>query len=290
MKEIVVVSGKGGTGKTSITAALGAIVGNSAVLADCDVDAANLHILFDPQNVKEKDFWGGKTAYISRDLCDNCGICAEGCRFDAITTSGNYNVDPLKCEGCSLCEHLCPNKAIKMVINKAGRYYSSQSRFGNWFISAELFAAQENSGKLVNTVKSLARQVAAENNISQIIIDGPPGISCPTISSLSGASLAVIVTEATKSGYHDLARIIELIKQFRIKAVCIVNKFDLNNDLIDDVKTLCSNNSIDIVSKIPFNNNFNKSLQKGLTLMEIKDGLLESEIENIWKEIKRRLN
>ena len=290
MKEVAIVSGKGGTGKTSIAAALGVLAGNNAVIADCDVDAANMHILYNPRDIEENDFLGGKVAVIDNDLCNSCGVCVSQCRFDAIDDIGQYKVDPIKCEGCSLCKYICQNNAIKMEANKAGRYYKSKSRFNSWFVSAELFAAQENSGKLVNVVKSEARQLASENNLSQIIIDGPPGISCPTISSLSGTSLAVVVTEATRSGYHDLIRIIELIKKLKIDALCVINKFDLNDAVISDITELCNKNDVAIISKIPFSDSFNKALQNGLTLLEGEDNLIKSEIEKIWKEINRRLN
>ena len=216
MKEIVVISGKGGTGKTSIAAALGVLAGQDAVMVDCDVDAANMHLLYDPKIYSENKFFSGKTAVIDYDQCTLCGNCFDACRFDAIKLAvDKYIIDEINCEGCSLCSHLCPENAIKMEIQKTGDWYISKSKYNNWFVFAKLGIAQENSGKLVSKVKSEARELADKENKQFIIIDGPPGIGCPAISSLSGASEVLIVTEATNSGCNDLFRLIDLDKSFQ---------------------------------------------------------------------------
>lgn len=289
MNEIVVMSGKGGTGKTSILAALGSLAGKEAVVADCDVDAANMHLLYDPQITLSEKFWSGKAAVIDYDKCSNCGNCLNVCRFDAIKLdTDKYTVDELNCEGCSLCYHICPENAIRMEIQHTGDCFISKSKFQNWFVFAKLGIAQENSGKLVSKVKSDARNIAEREGSKFILIDGPPGIGCPAISSISGASEVLIVTEATNSGKHDLIRLIELINHFKIHASCIINKADLNLEAADQIEEVCYKNDIRVISKIPFTLNFTKALEQGLTLAEYDDDPLKNEINNIWNQIKNR--
>ncbi len=289
MNEIVVMSGKGGTGKTSILAALGACAGQDAVVADCDVDAANMHLLYDPQIMSSEKFWSGKAAVIDYDKCSNCGNCLNVCRFDAVKLiSDRYTIDELNCEGCSLCYHICPENAIRMEIQQTGDCFISKSKFQNWFVFAKLGIAQENSGKLVSKVKSEARNIAEREGTKFILIDGPPGIGCPAISSLSGASEVLIVTEATNSGKHDLIRLIELINHFKIHASCIINKVDLNQKAANQVEEVCYKNDIRVISKIPFTLSFTKALEQGLTLAEYDDNKLKNEINNIWYQIKNR--
>ena len=287
MKEIVVMSGKGGTGKTSILAALGVSAGNEAVVVDCDVDAANMHLLYDPIIKSTEKFWSGKTAVIDYDKCNNCGSCFNFCRFDAIKlVEDKYIIDEINCEGCSLCRHICPDNAIMMEIQHTGDWFISESKFHNSFVFAKLGIAQENSGKLVSKVKSEARIIAEKEDAHYILIDGPPGIGCPAISSISGASEVLIVTEATISGKHDLNRLIELINHFKIPASCIINKFDLNTEVAKQIEEVCSKNNIPVISKIPFTQGFNNALEEGLTLAEYDDEILKNEITNIWQHIK----
>jgi len=286
MNEIVVISGKGGTGKTSITAALGALAGRNTIVADCDVDAANMHLLYNPQINSSEKFWSGKTALINYDKCTACGSCLDDCRFNAIKLKeDSYIIDEINCEGCSLCSHLCPENAISMKTQKAGDWFISKSKFNNWFVYAELGIAQENSGKLVSKVKSVTRKLADKENINFILIDGPPGLGCPTISSLSGASEVLIVTEASNSGYHDLCRLIDLINHFKIQASCIINKVDLNPESAKRIEEICNQNSIRVISKIPFTISFNNALKQGLTLTEYDDEILKQEINHIWNQI-----
>lgn len=289
MKEIVVMSGKGGTGKTSILAALGAVAGKEAVVADCDVDAANMHLLYNPQIKSAEKFWGGKTAIIDYGKCNNCGSCLNVCRFDAIKIeTDRYIVDEINCEGCSLCSHMCPENAIKMEPQQTGDWFTSKSKFNNWFVFAKLGIAQENSGKLVSKVKSESRNIAEKEGAKYILIDGPPGIGCPAISSISGASEVLIVTEATNSGKHDLVRLIELINHFKISASCIINKVDLNQEAANQIEEVCCKNDIQVISKIPFTLSFTQALEQGLTLAEYDDDKLKNEINNIWQQLKSR--
>lgn len=289
MNEIVVMSGKGGTGKTSILAALGVSASNEAVVADCDVDAANMHLLYNPQIKSSEKFWSGKIAQIDYDRCSNCGTCLDFCHFNAIMyKSDKYTIDEVNCEGCSLCSHLCPENAIRMETQQTGNWYISKSKYNNWFVFAKLGIAQENSGKLVNKVKHEARNIAEKEGIDYILIDGPPGIGCPAISSISGATEVLIVTEATISGKHDLDRLIELINHFKVPASCIINKADLNLDAVKQIEEVCFKNNIKIISKIPFTESFTHALEEGLTLAEYEDEILKKEINNIWQSIKRK--
>ena len=288
MKEVVVMSGKGGTGKTSILAALGACAGNEAVVADCDVDAANMHLLYHPQIKSSQKFWSGKISHIDYDLCSNCGSCFDLCRFDAIKySSERYIIHEINCEGCSLCSHLCPENAISMEPQQTGDWHISKSKYHNWFVFAKLGIAQENSGKLVSKVKSEARNIAEKEGTQFLLIDGPPGIGCPAISSLSGANEVLIVTEATISGKHDLVRLIELISHFKIPASCIINKADLNVEVAEEIEDVCNENDIKVISKIPFTQSFTNALEEGLTLVDYKDEKLKKEINNIWQYIKK---
>ena len=287
MKEIVVISGKGGTGKTSITAAIGVLAGNQAVVADCDVDAANLHLLYNPDTQQDNEFWSGKTAVIDYDKCIDCGICEEKCRFDAISqVNAKYVIDEVSCEGCSVCHYLCPTKAISMNENKAGDWFKSKSRFGNWFVHAKLGIGQENSGKLVSKVKEEAKKIAENENISYVIVDGPPGVGCPVISSFSGASSILIVTEATQSGLHDLKRLVELVEYFKAKATCIINKFDLNLEVSNEIEEFCGKHNIRVINKIPYHSVFFDALQDSKTVIETNEQSIKIKIEEIWNHLK----
>ncbi len=284
MKEIVVMSGKGGTGKTSITAALGALAGSKAVMADCDVDAANLHLLFAPKIEQEEDFYSGKKAVIDYDLCTDCGICEEKCAFDAINLQdGRFVVDEVSCEGCSVCFHLCPVDAIHMEENLAGKWYRSQSRFGNPFVFAHLGIGQENSGKLVSKVKQEAKKVAEETHAPFLFVDGPPGVGCPVISSLSNGNHVLIVTEASESGLHDLQRLVELIEYFKIKASCVINKNDLNQESDLAIGDFCVEHDIPVISRIPFHPAFYETLEQGKTLIESGHREIVKKIETIYE-------
>ncbi len=288
MNEIVVLSGKGGTGKTSIAAALGVLAGSEAVVADCDVDAANMHLLYDPDKREDNEFWSGKTAVIDSEKCSGCGFCVEKCRFDAIhQIDGEFVVDVIGCEGCSVCHYMCPEKAISMIDNRAGDWFVSKSRFGNWFVHARLGVGQDNSGKLVSQVKQEARRIAASERIPFVIIDGPPGIGCPAIASVSGAAHVLIVTEATGSGLHDLERLVGLIEYFKVSASCVINKFDINPDVGGEIDRFCSEHGVAVINTIPYDTVFFEALRDGKTLVEADSVRIKQKVEEIWDHLKK---
>jgi len=288
MKEIVVMSGKGGTGKTSIAAALGVLAGQRAVVTDCDVDAANLHLLYEPERLETHEFRNGKRASIDEASCSLCGICQAKCRFDAIDfAGGRYSVDPLSCEGCAVCSYFCPEEAIEMREVTAGEWFLSRSRFGNWFVHARLGIGEGNSGKLVSRVKQEARKIAEREHAVCVIADGPPGIGCPVIASLSGADHVLIVTEATCSGLHDLRRLIDLIEFFQIDASCVINKSDLNQEVGSEIERFCRQRGIATVARIPYSRVFPDSLQDGKTIVEMGDLEMEHKIGQVWDYLSK---
>lgn len=251
IKEIVVISGKGGTGKTTITSSLIPYF-QDIVIGDCDVDAPNLQILFNPQNSKKESFYGMKKAKLDRELCIDCGKCYEVCRFDAIE-------NPKKCESCSICEYVCPVGAIKMVDNKAGEIYVSETKYGK-MVHACLFPGEENSGKLVAEVRKKAKKIAQDENKKYILLDGAPGVACNVISSLTGVKKAVIVTEPTLSGLHDLERVLELIERFRIKPYFVINKYDLSFEIANKIEEFLKDKGFEISVKVPFDKRIVKAI------------------------------
>lgn len=285
MKEMVVISGKGGTGKTSITASFAALAENK-IMVDCDVDAADMHLILKPEIEIRNDFYGGKSAQINQELCIKCGKCREVCNFDAI--SEDILLDEIKCEGCGVCYHFCPNNAIKFEEKLSGEWYESNTRFGK-LIHAKLGVAEENSGKLVTKIRNHARLVAHRNNCNLIIADGSPGIGCPVIASISGANLVLIVTEPTLSGIHDSERVFKLTKHFKIPACVCINKFDINLDLTRKIEKFCAENNIELIGKIPYSNNFTNAQIKELTLIEYSNDEITTEIKNIWNRLENKL-
>ena len=243
IKEIVVISGKGGTGKTTITSSLIPYF-QDIVIGDCDVDAPNLQILFNPQNSEKESFYGMKKAKLDKELCIECGRCYEVCRFDAVE-------NPKKCESCSICEYVCPVGAIKMVDNEAGEIYVSENKYGK-MVHACLFPGEENSGKLVAEVRKKAKKIAQEENKKYILLDGAPGVACNVISSLTGVKKAVIVTEPTLSGLHDLERVLELIERFRIKPYFVINKYDLSLEMANKIEEFLKDKGFEVSVKVPF--------------------------------------
>jgi len=280
MKEVVVLSGKGGTGKTSFVGSLAALAKN-AVLADCDVDAADLRLLLQPAMREKHDFWSGQTALIDEEKCTRCGLCQEVCRFKAIA---DYQVIPISCEGCGFCAHVCPTGAITMKENMAGQYFISDTTYGT-LVHARLGIAQENSGKLVALVRQKAKELEAE----YIISDGPPGIGCPVISSLSGASLALLVTEPTLSGIHDLERVIEVCQHFNVLALVCINKYDINEDNTRQIEKYCRSQGIDIIAKIPFDKVVTEAMIRGLPVVKYSNGKVSRQINLLWQSIVERL-
>lgn len=231
MKEIVVLSGKGGTGKTTVTASLATLL-KDAVLTDCDVDAADLYLLLKPEIKESFEFRWSQKARINENKCGRCGKCEEVCRFNAIK---NFKVNPIFCEGCRVCYNICPRKAIDMVDNLSGHWYISDTKYGP-MVHARLGIAEENSGKLVLLVKKAAREIAERGRYKYVITDGPPGIGCPVISSLSGADVALIVTEPTAAGLHDLLRVLKLAENFKVTVKIVINKFDLEEEKSEEIE------------------------------------------------------
>ena len=229
MKEIVIISGKGGTGKTSLTASFIQLAKNNVVAADCDVDAADMHLLLHPDFRNEQDFYSGYKAQINSESCIKCGECEQKCKFGAIAfTEDEFVVDNISCEGCGYCARICPASAIAMKDDMVGKTYTSDIGDGCKMVHAVLNIGAGNSGKLVAKVRKMAREIAENQQRDLILVDGPPGIGCPVVSSLTGASLVVLVTEPTVSGLHDLKRVYALVKKFNTPSACIINKYDLN--------------------------------------------------------------
>lgn len=286
MKEVVVLSGKGGTGKTSMVGAFAAL-STAKVLSDCDVDAADLHLLLAPTPVEEHEFWSGQVAVIDPNKCTRCGLCEEACRFDAIH---DYTVAGVGCEGCGLCSRICPAGAIQMKENLAGHWYISETRFGP-LVHAKLGIAQENSGKLVYLVRQKAKETAVHKGLDLTINDGPPGIGCAVISSLSGASLACIVTEPSVSGIHDMERVLQVCRHFSVPALVCVNKYDINEEGTRQVEGYCEQQGVAVVAKIPFDTKVTEAQVQGVSIVEYTDDRrLVGPIENAWAAVSERLD
>ena len=282
MKELIVISGKGGTGKTSLMAAFASLAKNK-VLCDADVDAADLHLIMDPEVRKRHDFQSGHTAVIDQDKCTDCGVCLDLCRWDAI--SNDFEVNPIECEGCGVCVHFCPEKAIDFPENTCGEWYISDTRLGP-MVHARLGIAEENSGKLVTLVRQEARKLGEERDLELILSDGPPGVGCPVIASIGGASAVLIVTEPTVSGQHDMVRVAQLADHFRVPAMICVNKFDLNLELTRDIENFAKEKGLSCLGRIPFDPIFTKAMLQAQTIFEYNT---ESEVGQAIKEIWRRL-
>ncbi len=278
--EIVVLSGKGGTGKTSIVGSLAALA-EAKVLADCDVDAADLHLLLNPSVEQDTEFWSGQVACINPKMCTECGLCQELCRFDAIK---NFRIDAVSCEGCGFCSHICPAEAITMRENLSGHLFVSETAYGP-LVHARLGIAQENSGKLVARVRQEAKRIAGEQSLDYILTDGPPGIGCPVISSLSGAGLALLVTEPTLSGIHDLERVLAVCRYFGVPAVVCINKYGLNQDNAQKIESYCAAQHTEVVARIPFDNVVTEALVRGVPVVKYADGDVSLEIKRLWKDV-----
>ena len=285
MKELVVLSGKGGTGKTSIVASFAALAENK-VLVDCDVDAADLNLILKPELREEHEFWSGQVAVIDDDECTQCGLCQEKCHFQAIS---DYGVNPISCEGCGFCSYICPVEAITMQETMAGRWYISDTGYGT-LVHARLGIAQENSGKLVAAVREQARNVAKEQNVDCIISDGPPGIGCPVISSLSGATLALLITEPTLSGIHDLERVIGVCHHFSVPALVCINKFDINEDNTRRIEEYCRNEGVKVITRIPFDNAFTEAMVSGIPVVEHSRNGISDQVKLLWSEVSEALD
>lgn len=282
MKELVILSGKGGTGKTSLTASF-AVLAGKAVLCDADVDAADLHLLLGPERQSSHDFMGGNLAYINREGCTACGTCRELCHFDAI--SKEYTIDPIACEGCGVCVALCPQQTIAFPQQKSGEYYLSTCRTGP-MVHAKLGIAEENSGKLVSVIRQEARRIAEKESYDLIITDGPPGIGCPVISSLSGAEKAVLVVEPTLSGKHDVERVVKLTSHFRIPTMLCVNRFDINIEVTEEIEALARENGVTILPRVPFDPTFVHAMIAGKTIVEYDEAAPAAQrVREVWQQV-----
>lgn len=293
MKQFVILSGKGGTGKTSIAAALAHLAHSDsirAVLADADVDAANLELVLSPHVLEQHEFMGGNVAWIDPEKCESCGLCEQVCRFDAIALKqGDYQVDPIACDGCAACVHQCPVNAIKMELQLAGYWFRSDSRYGPLF-HAELRPAQENSGKLVTLVKQQARLLAMDEQYPLIIVDGPPGIGCPVISAVSGANMAIVIAEPTISGVHDMERALEMTRHFHVPAVVCINKADIFLDGAAQIEEYCQRQNVEVMGRIPFDSTVTEAMVRGESVTAFRPMSPASiSIRQIWQNIVKML-
>jgi MinD superfamily P-loop ATPase len=286
MHEILVISGKGGTGKTSITAALATVAGPH-VLCDLDVDAPDLHLLLQPRVLETHEFWSGSEAVIDPGRCGRCGQCIDVCRFGAVQEGAEaMRIDPLRCEGCKTCVALCPEGAIDFVPKQCGTWYRSETRLGP-MVHALLKPAEENSGRLVALLRKEAKELAKAKDIGLILSDGPPGIGCPVISALSGVHLALIVTEPTPSGHHDLKRVVELGRHFKTKMAVIVNKWDLSEAVSEQIAQFCQEQQVPVVACLPHDQTFVHAMVAGKTITEFADGPASDAIREAWRKIER---
>lgn len=304
IKQIVILSGKGGTGKTSVAAAFAHLAAQGdfpiqTVLADADVDAANLELVLAPKMEARTDFWGGQVAQIDPQLCAGCGTCETVCRFDAVHSSSSsggsvaggdvYWVDPIACDGCAACVYQCPEEAIIMQPQMAGEWFHSQSRYGPLFHAA-LRPAQENSGKLVTMVKQNARLLAMDETIPLVLVDGPPGIGCPVISAVSGADLALIVAEPTAAGVHDMHRVLQTTDHFGVRALVCINKADIYPAGAAQIESFCQEQNIEMVGRIPFDTIVTQAMVQGQPVTAYQPSAPSSlALQDIWMKVSTAL-
>jgi MinD superfamily P-loop ATPase len=281
MKQILVISGKGGTGKTVITGSFAALAKNK-VMVDCDVDAADLYLLLHPEVKERHEFISGQSAVIDKKLCKQCGKCIPVCRFEAIKS--DFSIESFSCEGCALCSYICPHGAIRMEENVAGEWFISDTKYGS-FVHAKLGIAEENSGKLVAKIKQVAKELAEKQKSEFVIIDGPPGIGCPVIASLSGVDCALIVTEPTLSGLHDAKRVMEVAAHFNIPLKLIVNKYDLNLSMTKKIEEFCREHNIPVIGKVTFDKTVVKALIEEKTIIEYGQSMAGDEVRRIWEDL-----
>ena len=279
MNQITVISGKGGTGKTSLVGGFAALAEN-AVISDCDVDAPDLHLLLKPRIEETRPFFGLDMPAIDYGRCTRCGKCRESCRFDAIDES--IEIDLLQCEGCGVCAYVCPASAIELQRKEAGTVYISETRFGP-MVHAQLTIGEEASGKLVTMVRNTAKEIAEKTGRNCILIDGSPGIGCPVIASLTGTDLAVIVTEPTLSGFHDLERVYSVVDHFGIKAVVCINKYEVNEENTAAIEKFCTDRGVEVVGKIPYDLAFTRAMMEEKTIVEYD---ASSVVKEVWNRIR----
>ena len=288
MKKITVISGKGGTGKTTVVANL-AYLAQDLVLADCDVDAPNLHLLLNPEVNNSSIFKSNKLAIKDQEKCIDCGVCYDVCRFNAVDPV-NYEIDEYKCEGCGVCVAMCPEEALSLKLLDTGEIYNSTTRFGP-MVHANLKIGSDNSGKLVSEVREKAVETAEEQNKDLILIDGSPGIGCPVISSITGVDLVLFVTEPSKSGFSDLKRVAQVIQHFNIPALAVINKYDINEKISREIETYLKEEDIELVGKISYSSDVVDSLRNAQLIVEQEqDNQVSEEIREIWSKIQNRIN
>lgn len=285
MKQLVVISGKGGTGKTILTASFAALARNK-VMVDSDVDAANLYLLLHPKIKETHSFSGGKKAHLFSEKCTGCANCVEACRFDAIseTEEDKILIDTISCEGCGVCSFVCPEGAIEMKRSISGEWFVSKTKYGP-FVHAKLGIGEENSGKLVTEIRKKATEIAVKKSLDYIIIDGSPGIGCPVIASLTGADMAIVITEPSLSGIHDMERVVQMADHFKIKTACCINKFDINEKNSKHIENWCLKKSIPLLGKISYDEEVTNSMLQGMPLVEFTDFSVSGEIKHIWGKL-----
>ncbi|MFO7942007.1 MAG: ATP-binding protein [Bacillota bacterium] len=282
MRQLVILSGKGGTGKTSLTASFARLADEDLVMADCDVDAPDLHFLMQPEVRETHEFASSALAEIDPDICTECGLCREHCRFDAIDE--DFRVDDIACEGCYLCYHVCPVDAITMHPKVSGHWYRSDTSSGP-MIHARLSFGEGNSGKLVTRVKEEARRVAEEAGRDTLLVDGPPGIGCPVIAALSGATRALLVTEPSSSGLHDLRKIAAVCRHFGVPAGICINRYDVYQDYTDRIEEMAREEDLPVVGRIPYDENVTWAQLEGKTIVEYDDGPASRAIKKVWEDV-----
>ena len=281
-RQVTVVSGKGGTGKTIVTASFAALAGNS-VLVDCDVDAADLHLLLQPEIEERNRFSGGSVAVRDPEKCTGCGECRDVCRFDAVEES--FDIDPIACEGCGFCVHVCPADALQMKECVNGEWFVSRTRYGP-MVHARLGIAEENSGKLVSVVRKRAQEIAERIDARYLIADGPPGIGCPVIAAITGADLVLGVAEPSLSGIHDLQRVAEVAGRFKTKMCCVVNRFDINPENTGAIEKWCGEHDIAVVGRIPFDEAVTRAMVAGKPVVDHGPSRAGDEIRKVWQEVQ----
>jgi MinD superfamily P-loop ATPase len=281
MKQILVISGKGGTGKTFFTGCLAVSLPNK-VIVDCDVDAANLHLILHPKIEQSFEFIGGKIAFIDEEKCITCGACKEVCQFSAITE--DFQIDEFSCEGCTICSYVCPTSAVIIKDRISGSYFISNTDYGK-MVHARLNIAQENSGKLVTKLREIAKEIVEMNGADFIIIDGPPGVGCPVMASMTGVDLALAITEPTVSGFHDLKRVIDLAKHFKVEIKVIINKYDLNIEMSKNIAKDLEKLNIEIIGMIPFSEEILASVKAGVPFLKFSESKLSKDIEKLIHKI-----
>ena len=286
MKEIVVLSGKGGTGKTTMLGSL-AFLAENKIIADCDVDAADLHLLLAPRPGSENKFVSGVKARVIEDQCSGCGTC-DLCQFEAVTLAETATIDSLACEGCGVCAYFCPEDAIVLEENHCGTWFISDTDYGP-LVHAQLFAGEENSGKLVSFVKTKARELAEETGAGLILVDGAPGIGCPVIASLSNTDIILAITEPTQSGWHDLERVLDLADHFKVQTFVCLNKWDLNPEMATEIKRSCQDREVEFLGEIPFDPAVVSCQINGRPIVgNDEEGSAALAIRAIWNKLKNR--